>query len=305
MELRHLHYFIAVAEELHFGRAARNLGIAQPALSQQIRKLEEELGVLLLERRTRRDVKLTDAGRAMLREARATVAQAEQTILATQRASRGQEGQLNVGLVGSVAFDIFPVILKTHLTRFPEVQLALRELTSGEQIEALRQERIQVGFLRPREELPELQVETLLEEPLIAALPEGHRLSSRLQIELAELANDPFVLTPGTGGCGTILEVTLAACERAGFRPRRAQEATQLGTVVSLVAGGLGVALLPASIQNLQRRGAVYRRLAPPVPRIPLALVHRRGDSSPIVQAFLATAREAVRQMTDAAAKAG
>lgn len=292
MELRHLNYFIAVAEELHFGRAASRLGIAQPPLSQQIRRLEEELGVLLLERSNRRQVKLTPAGAAFLHEARAAVAQAEQAVLAAQRAAQGQEGHLTVGVIGSVTFDLLPAILKTFHTRYPNVVLDLRELTSSEQLEALRQERLHVGFVRRGADVSDLHLEPLLTEPLVVALPEGHRLAARTRVSLQELAREPLILTPPHAGCGLIRELIFTACQEAGFSPRIAQQATQIQTIIGLVAGELGVTLVPASVQSFQRRGVVYRPLERPEPVVELSLARRPGERSPLVQSFVSIARE-------------
>lgn len=294
MELRHLNYFVAVAEELHFGHAATRLGMAQPPLSQQIRKLEEELGVLLFERSTRRQVKLTDAGTAFLREARAALVQADQAILAARRAARGQEGSLTIGLVGSVTFDIFPVILKTFRSRFPDVVLSIRELTSAAQYEALRQERIKVGFVRPQQDATGIRVEPLLTEPLIAAIPEGHRFAERAEIDLNELAREPFILAAPNTGCGIIRDLIYSACQKAGFAPQIAMEASQLQTIIGLVAGDLGVALVPASVTTFQRRGVVYRRLRKPEPLLEVALAAREDERSPLVESFVAVAREVV-----------
>jgi DNA-binding transcriptional LysR family regulator len=294
MELRHLNYFVAVAEELHFGHAAARLGMAQPPLSQQIRKLEEELGVLLFERSTKRQVKLTEAGLAFLREARAALAQADHAMLTARRAARGQEGNLTVGLVGSVTFDIFPLILKTFRTRFPNVELAIRELTSASQYEALRQERIKVGFVRPQPDSSGLRVEPLLKEPLIAAVPEGHRFARHTEIDLTELAREPFILAAPNTGCGIIRDLVYSACQKAGFTPHIAIEASQLQTIIGLVAGDLGVALVPASVITFQRRGVVYRRLCKPEPLMEVALATREDERSPLVESFLAVAREVV-----------
>jgi DNA-binding transcriptional LysR family regulator len=294
MELRHLNYFVAVAEELHFGRAAQRLGIAQPPLSQQIRKLEEELGVLLFERSTRRQVKLTEAGLAFLREARSALAQAEQAIAAARRAARGQEGQLAVGVVGSITFDILPVILKTFRVRYPNVTLALRELTSIGQAEALRQERLRVGFVRPLADTSGLRLEPLLTEPLVAAVPEGHPLASRSEIDIAEIAREPLILCTANAGCNIIRDLIFATCEKAGVTPQVAMEASQLPTLIGLVAGDLGVALVPASVLTFHRRGVAYRRLRKPEPLIELCLATRDDERSPLVESFLAVAREVV-----------
>jgi DNA-binding transcriptional LysR family regulator len=293
MELRHLHYFIAVAEELHFGRAAARLHMAQPPLSQQIRRLEEDLGVLLFERSQKRQVKLTGAGEAFLREARRVLEQAEHAALAAQKAARGEAGHLTVGFVGSVAFHLFPVLLRAFRHRYPDVELSLQELRSPDQVQALLQDKLLVGLLRPLKDTGGLCVEPLLAEELIAVLPEGHPLASRARVELADLARESVVLPPRNSGCGTLHDLVLQACQRQGFTPRISQQATELHARISLVAGGLGVTLVPATFQSLQREGVVYRQLAEPAPRVDLAIAWRAGERSQLVHAFLDVAREA------------
>lgn len=293
MELRHLHYFIAVAEELHFGRAAARLGIAQPPLSQQIRRLEEELGVLLFER-SQRHVKLTEGGEAFLREARLVLSQTQQAALAAQRASRGQEGFLSVGFVGSVAFHIFPVLLRAFQRRYPGVELALQELRSHEQVVALHQEKIKVGLLRPMKEQDRagLHFEPLLEEELVAVLPEGHPLAAKSHVELGAFAREPVILPPRHSGCGTLHDLVLQVCQREGFTPRITQQATELQTRIGLVAGGLGVTLVPASLLKFPCPGVVYLPIQAPVPTLELVVASRAGENSPLVRAFIEVAQE-------------
>ncbi|MBV9229224.1 MAG: LysR family transcriptional regulator, partial [Chloroflexi bacterium] len=193
MELRHLHYFIAVAEELHFGKAAERLQMAQPPLSQQIRQLEDELGVQLFYR-TKRHVQLTEAGHVFLQEARQTLIQAEQAIVAARRAGRGELGRLAIGFVGSATSDILPTLIRGFQERYPEVELLLRELTTAQQVRALQDGRIHVGILRPPVHDDTLRIETLFKEPLIVALPERHPLSSQVQLPIEALAREHFIL---------------------------------------------------------------------------------------------------------------
>jgi DNA-binding transcriptional LysR family regulator len=293
MELRHLNYFIAVAEELHFGHAAARLRMAQPPLSAQIRKLEEELGVLLFERSNRRQVTLTPGGQAFLREARRVLQQVEQATLAAQRAARGLEGELAIGFVGSVTFDIFPRILQAFRARFPHVQLSLHELKSSEQLQRLRQERLQVGIVRPTGSANGVELAQLLDEPLMAVLPETHRLAAREEIALEELVREPLILSPADG-CGILYDLVTAECRKLGLKPNIAQEATEIQIRVGLVSSGLGVTLMPQAVQSFQRRGVVYRHLKAPAPRIELSLAWREGDRSALVQSFVDVARETV-----------
>jgi DNA-binding transcriptional LysR family regulator len=291
MELRHLRYFIAVAEELHFSRAAERLQIAQPPLSQQIRSLEKELGVQLFER-TKRRVQLTEAGQVFLEEARLVLIQVEQAVRAVQRASRGEIGRLGVGVNSSATQSYVPEILRVFRERFPCVELVLHELTSHKQVQRIRDNRIDVGFLWLQNvEDSALSFMSIWQEPLIVALPETHPLASLPQIPLEALAREPFVVPPRSLGAGFYSQI-ISLCQQAGFSPKVAQEAMLMQTIVSLVAGGVGVALVPASLQNLQRVGVVYKALQGQTPELEMAIVWRRDNSSPILREFLKVVAE-------------
>lgn len=293
MELRHLRYFVAVAEELHFGRAAERVHIAQPPLSQQIRRLEDELGVQLFDR-TKRRVELTLAGRAFLGEARQTLARAEQAVRAAQQASRGEVGELAVGFVGSATYLIVPLVLRTFRHRFPKVELLLEELSPAEQAERLRLGQIHVGFFRSVSDDEALTFEWILEERLVMALPKSHRLARQHRVELAKLAGDSFVLFPRAIGPG-FYDLIVSQCRRAGFTPRVALEASSVQTIVGLVAAGMGVALVPASCQNFRRAGVIYKAIREPGPTVKMAVAWRRDDRSPVLRAFLEVVREVAR----------
>ncbi|MBV9389305.1 MAG: LysR family transcriptional regulator [Chroococcidiopsidaceae cyanobacterium CP_BM_ER_R8_30] len=291
MELRHLHYFIAVAEELHFSRAAARLHIAQPPLSQQIQNLEAELGVKLFER-TKRQVQLTAAGQLFLEHSYQVLAQIEQAVQSAQRVGRGEVGQLVIGFVGGATYGIFPDILRTFRTRFPEVELVLYELTTIQQIQALRERRIEVGFgVRPLVEDSTLQFERIVQEPLMLVLPQIHPLASQSQVSLQAFAHEPFVLFPPRLGLG-FYEQIISLCEASGFRPQIAQEAIQMQTIVGLVAAGFGVSLVPASVQMLHQPGVVYKSLTMPAPTVDLAVIWQCHNASPVLQAFLNVVRE-------------
>lgn len=293
MDLRLLRYFTVVAEELHFSRAAARLHMAQPPLSQQIKHLEEELGVQLLAR-TRRRVELTEPGRQFLGSAREILAQVDRAVLQVQRASRGEVGEIAIGLVSSASYeDTLPRVLRAYRERHPAVAITLHELSSGEQLEALREGRIQVGFLRPPIHEPGIITTTVLREPLVAVLPANHPLAGRKRIPLAALAADPFIMIPRSHGLG-ILDLVMRACLEAGFIPRIAQEAKEIQTVVSFVAAGFGVSLLPGTVRRLAHAGVAYAPLAPPQVLIEIAAAHRSGDASPLLAAFLAVLRETV-----------
>ena len=291
IELRHLRYFIAVAEELHFGRAAEKLYIAQPPLSQQIKQLETQIGVTLFSR-TRRKVELTEAGVVFLEQARKTMAQAEYAVSAAQRAATGETGTLEIGFVSSATYhDVIPNIVRVFRERHHGVTLALHELTSVEQVQALREGHIQVGFVRPPVGDDTLSLEFVLHETFVAALPSSHPLARTNIVPVAALAVDPFVMLPRNLNL-SLYDQIVAICHQAGFSPRVAQEAVQLQTISSLVAAGIGVSLVPAAMQNLRRSGVVYRPLEGVKARIEMAAAYRPDHESAVVRQFLNVVKE-------------
>ena len=286
MELRHLRYFIAVAEELHFGRAAKRLAMSQPPLSQQIKLLEEEIGVVLF-LRTKRQVELTAAGEVFLGEARRTIAQAEHSIRAARRAARGEIGQLAVGFVSSAVYGQVPSIFRLMRNRYPEVSLLLQDLTSEEQVEAVKANRIDVGLIRP----PVLAAESLAmrviwRETLMVALPEGNPLAAETEIAMEALAGESFIQIPRHVAPG-FYDQCIRICAQAGFSPRIVQEARTTPTIVSLISCGMGVSILPSSLKSLQRSGVVYRPLQRPSPTTDMAVIWRPADESPTLRSFL------------------
>src|SRR5215468_10157993 len=293
MEFRHLRYFLAVAEELHFGRAAVRLGIAQPPLSQQIRQLEQELGVTLFHR-TKRRVEITPAGQAFSEEVRQVLAQAERAVSTAQRAGRGEIGQLDIGFAPSADLDILPRVLRVWNARFPAVEIDLHPLLPSAQTEALRDGRIQIGFVRLPLEESALVVETIQREPLLAVLPAGHALARRARVRLAELGGDRMIMFPRRMAPG-YYDLLISACRSAGFTPRVLQEPGSIQTNLGLVSAGLGVTLMPASIRNLRRTGVVYRPLASPVPHAEMAVAYRRDERSAVLPAFLQVLHDVIR----------
>jgi DNA-binding transcriptional LysR family regulator len=293
MELRHLRYFLAVADELHFGRAAARLHIAQPPLSQQIRQLERELGYALF-LRTQRRVRLTPAGAAFREEARSLLERLEQAKVAAGRVARGEAGALAVGFVASATYALLPRLYRRFRERHPSVALALEEMSTAEQVDALRAGRIQLGLARPPVGDDTLRAEPLAEEPLVAALPARHPLAARAALPLRALAHEPFVLFPRAPRPGWI-DVVQEACRAAGFRPAVAQEVLELSTAVTLVAAGIGVTLVPASAQALRLDGVAYRALRGPAPRTTLVALQRADEPPPVVERFLEVARELLR----------
>lgn len=284
MELRHLHYFIAVAEELNFSRAAERLHMAQPPLSQQIRQLEEELGFAVFHR-TKRHVQLTAAGQLFLTEVRQVLQSLDQAVQVGRQASRGEVGQLTVGFVSSSAYNVLPPILKTFRRHVPGVTLELQELTTREQLQALLEGKLDIGFARPPVEEPGLEVAAIFQEPLIVALPESHPLQACDTIPVRSLSNEPFILFPRAVAPG-LYDPIISLCLQAGFSPQVVQEAIQMQTIVSLVAAEMGVAIVPLSLQNLQRQGVVYKPLKERTPMVEIVILWRQVPT-PAVQKFL------------------
>jgi len=283
-----MRYVTAVAEELHFGRAAERLMIAQPPLSQQIKKLEREIGVELF-RRTKRRVELTDAGRVFVEEARRTLAQAELTVRAAQRAARGEIGRLMIGYAGSAAHYVLPRVLSRFRRHYPAVEIQLREMTTAEQIQALLGRRIDIGFVRPPVPEPGLDVTVLVEEQFLTVLPRNHRLARLRRVPLGRLSDERFILFPRHLG-PRLYDPIVAACQRAGFSPGVVQEAMHMPTIVSLVAAGVGIALLPESVRQLRWRGVVYRSLIGSSARTAIALASRSAEQSATAESFITVA---------------
>ena len=285
MELRHLRYAIAIADELHFGRAARRLHIAQPPLSQQIKQLEDEIGARLFDRAHRR-VRVTDAGAAFLAEARRTLASAERAADAARRAARGEIGRLAIGYVGSVAYQLLPASVRAFRKRAPDVTLALEEMSSSEQSRALAAGALDVGFMRrPPPIEPGLIGTVVRREPIVLALPRDHALAAVRVLRLRELAREPFVVFPARPR-PSWADVAIDLCRRAGFEPRIAQEAIEMQSALSLVAAGIGVSLVPASVRAVRRPGVVFRPIAP-APTSELMVVRRDEPPQALLSRFL------------------
>jgi len=263
MEFRQLHYFLTVAEELSFGRAAKRLNMAQPPLSRQIRQLEQELGVQLFERTSRR-VELTQVGSVFVEEARRILEQIEQSVRTVQRANQGVIGQLVIAFEGSSAYDAIPLSLKTYRERFPDVELIVLGMTTNQQIEALHSGQIHVGFVVPplQGQVEDLEVETAIKAPLVLALPKSHPLTAKSTVKVRSLANERFIMGQRNSGCGFYDQV-IAVCRRAGFSPLIQQEVNEMQVLLGLVAAGFGIAILPESAKQFQRTGVVYRDLQP------------------------------------------
>jgi DNA-binding transcriptional LysR family regulator len=285
-DLRQLRHFIAVAEHLHFGRAAAALHISQPPLSRSIQALEARLGAKLFER-SRRKVELTEAGEWFVVEARQVLARLEDACRAVADRAAGGAGTLRIGFVTIADCSVLPGLLSRFKAANPGVALALRELVTEVQLEALAAGDLDLGFVLPP--LPSREFESILvnREPLVVALPSRHPLAREHgPIGVRSLADQPFVMVPAALARG-LSDVVLGLCARAGFAPRVAQEAVQMQTVVSLVSSGLGVAIVPASLLNLRRSGVVYRPVRDPHPKIELRLAWRRDARSTRVARFV------------------
>jgi DNA-binding transcriptional LysR family regulator len=283
-ELRHLRYFVAVAEELHFRRAAERLHISQPPLSQQIRQLEEAVGATLLVRNQRR-VELTAAGAAYYARARDILDAVEDAAREARRVQRGEVGRLDVGFVGSALYSVVPDILRAFRARHPDVGLRLRELGTAEQLRRLEDGRLDIGFVRAPGGRPGLSIETVLREPVVAALPDGHRLAAAERVRVEELAGEPLVLLTRAGAPG--LRAALAPLIDGFAEEAIVQEVGEMQTLIGLVAAGVGLSLVPESVRALARSGVVYRPLAGDPPRVALSAAWRTGDESPVLAAFL------------------
>ena len=302
MELRHLRYFVAVAEEGHITRAAERLGIQQPPLSQQIRALEAELQVQLF-RRKPRGVELTQAGEALFAEAQAILRQVEHAVTAARRTARGESGRIGLGFTSSASFHPFvPQAIRDYRETHPLVALTLDESGTGELVEALLAERIDAAFVRSPISTSAggaaegIAVHSVLEEEMVAALPAGHPLTAgpaKAKLALAALAGERFILYRRPLGPG-LYDAIIAACQRAGYSPDIGQEAPRMLATLSLVAAGLGVTLVPQSMRRLRVHGVVYRALDGEAGLVaPLNLAYRRTESSPAAQRFVALVRRA------------
>ena len=290
MELRHIRYFLTVAREGNFSRAAAALGIGQPPLSLQIKDLEREVGALLF-RRSVRGAELTPAGQAFLETVEGMPALAERGISLAQRASRGEFGRLSIGFTASSAFNtVVPGAVKAFRRAYPGVDVALVESNTTPLVAGIRDGKFDVAFLRPGEAAgTDLQLHIVSEEPLLVALPTDHKVCIEDEVDLACLANDSFILFSRSVG-PDLFDTILDICRRADIDPKVDQYALQLSSVINFVAAGLGVSIVPASMSQLHIPGVVFRSIKGQSPKAPLALAYQKGNTSNIVRNFLALA---------------
>lgn len=285
MELRQLQYFLAVAEELNFSRAAERLRITQPPLSLQIQNLEKELGIPLFYRNNRH-VELTEAGALFFNEVSKIFDHLHRAIENAQRTHHGEIGTLKVGFVGSATYDILPSVLREFRTLYPDVQVHLFEMSTPAQVQALRDKEIDIGVLRPPVHSDALYTKTVSTIPCVLAVPKQHPLLEKENVSLSDLSPYPFVMLSRKTWAGLYNEI-LALCN-----PIIQQEALEFQTVIGLVAAGLGIAVVPQSAMNLHAQDVVYLSLSNQLPIASMGVSWRRNDQSPLVKAFIEIAKE-------------
>lgn len=256
IDLRHFRYFQALAQELHFGRAAARLCIAQPALSRQIQQLEEEIGTPLL-RRTQRRVELLPAGQVFLERSNLILEEVERAAVDARRTGAGEFGRLSVGFIHSSTYGLLPSIIERFRHLYPDIEVELHEMPIAEQHVALTRGMIDVGLLRPQPAPSEVEVQAVLEDPFLIAVPQTHRFARRKAVRLRELQDEPMVMFPRRGSPLFHARI-MAMCLRAGFTPRVVQQAIQIHTVAGLVGAGIGLAIIPGTVRNLQPRGVRF-----------------------------------------------
>ena len=291
-DIRQLRYFQAVAEELHFGRAAARLAIAQPALSRQVQQLEEELGTPLL-RRTQRRVELLPAGQLLLERSRLIQQELAKALSDVRRTGSGELGRLSLGFIHSSSYGLLPSIIGRFRQLYPNIELELHELPIAAQHAALVRGTIDLGLLRVQAAPAELEVVPVMEDPLVLALPAHHPLAGRSRVRVKSVAEDPFVMF-SKGDSALFHSRIQALCEQAGFTPKVAQIATQIHTVVGLVGAGLGVAVVPSTARNLHPRNVRFVQLADKAEPVHVALAWRKGHGTPAIQSFRRVTQEVV-----------
>lgn len=297
MEMRHLRYFIAVAEELHFTRAAERLHIGQPPLSQAIQVLEADIGAQLFAR-TKRSVRLTEAGKLFLTDARRILALSEQAGETARRAERGEAGELRIGFTFSTPLTpLFAAVINHYRRAYPHVTLTLHEMATLRQLDGLIQRSLDLGFIRPPDvgHADELKLTPMRQDPLVAVLSTASPLARKKKIEMRELKAMPFVMYPPGAGTGIYPQI-FRLCREAGFVPHVALEAGEASTIIGLVAAGCGVSLLPKSFDRIRMDGVCYRPIADEGATTTLLLAQRGDEVSPLVEAFVALAMEAARE---------
>jgi DNA-binding transcriptional LysR family regulator len=293
MELRHFRYFVAVAEELHFGRAAERLHIVQPALSRQIIALERELGVELFDRT--RGVTLTPAGEAFLAEARNVLRHADQATEIARATASGSVGSLEIGCIASAMWHVLPAALAEHRNRHPDLRFHLHHETSPVQLERLKKGELHIGFVRPLARDEDLVFETIMREQFVVGLPESHPLAAQEVIDLADLRDETFITLP-RANAPMLHDQHIATCLSYGFTPKITDESNS-PTALSMVASGMAVTLITESFLRVHWAGIAVRPLNKPTPEVEMAVAYRADNRSPALMAFLETTREVARTL--------
>lgn len=299
MDLRQLRYFVVLAEQRHFGKAAELLNMAQPPLSQQIKAMEDELQVTLFDR-SMRPIELTPAGRTLLREARQILQHMTRAQALTKRAAKGQEGRLVIGATGTAAVEFLPPVLEAFCERSPGVLLSLREMSSPAQFLALEKSEIHLGFVRPPVLDDNLASRLVHQEPFLVALPASHPLAAKTGIGLAELSGSALVVFDREEAPG-FRDLIMHVCQSGGFFPERIQEASQMSTMLALVAARAGVALVPRSARRIAPEGVAFRPITDDCPLLELYAVWPRNRGSALIDELLAVIQEG--QMSRAVAR--
>ncbi|WP_028227994.1 LysR family transcriptional regulator [Paraburkholderia ferrariae] len=295
MEFRQLRYFLAVAEHLHFSAAAETLGIAQPPLSQQILKLEREMGTKLFIRHSRH-VELTEAGRLFRERAQRILEEAGLALAEAQNAGRGETGRLNLGFAGSTVFHpLVATVLQRYRSAYPGVAIGCEESNSSVLLERVSEARVDAAFVRLPLDCRGLETEALAQEEVLAVLPPRHRLARRRSLDLAELAGEPLILFPRPIG-PDLYDSIISACHAAGFQPVIGMESPQISSTVNMAAAGFGVALIPSSMRQIQAKGVTYHGLKGGTLHTTIALVYRPRERAPTVRNFVRVLREIARQ---------
>lgn len=286
METRQLRYFLAVAEELNFGRAASRLHISQPPLTRQIQQMEEDLGVKLF-MRTPKGVELTPAGTLLLEDASNILALLQRAQERTRLAGKGYLGRIDVGIFGSAMLNVIPRLLLTFRNLYPDVVMSLHNLNKAQQIDALRDRRLTIGFNRIIPEFDDIVIERVLTERILVAINRSHKLAYLREIPLSDIAYAPLIVFPNQSR-PSFADDIISLCHSEGFQPQIVQEVEDVVTAVSLVSSGFGISLVPESGANLKLPGVVYRPLKKdPTPSVDLSCIYRKGDTSPLLHAFL------------------
>lgn len=284
MEYRQLRYFVAVAEELHFAKAAERLHITQPALSKQIQALEKHLDIQLF-KRTKQQVQLTVAGKVFLPQVQQLLVQAQQAVELAKRAARGEVGRLTIGFTPSARSYVLPEILRVFRSNYPDVELVMRGICTEEQVEALQNHEIDIAFLHPPITKKRLNIHPLLEEDFLLVLPQGHPLETYEQVPLEALVRECFIIHPPEKGI-VLYEEFFTICEKFGFKPR-VIESPSYEARIALVASGVGVTFIPANVESFVGSGVVCRKMKGVTPKLQLAAAWRQEELCPVLVEFI------------------